>query len=233
MRFSAKKSVTLFILPFMLSAFVSACNFWQSTDNSNSTPQVDFPPSSAQIPFSNKEPEIFQTEIVISNFINGQKTERKYFIAKNGNKFVQKFDTDNENGRTFLRTGDKKMILINHESKTYREISGDQAETFSDDSLIKNLTSKWLNEKTSATFEQMETENDLSKYRVNFEDANNSEVLIFVNENLKLPVRQEFYSVAGDKKDLLYSIELQNFKTETDADLFDLPENYRKIESKK
>ena len=218
----------------LFSAFAAACGFWQSDeDNSNLSPGINFPETSAQIPFSTKEPERFQTDVVISNFINGRKTVRKYFIARDGGNFLQRFDADNEKGTSFLRTGDNKMFLVNHGSKTYREISGDQAEVFSDDSLIKNLTSKWLNEKTAATFEKLQPKENPAGYRVNFEEAKNSEVLIYVDENLNLPVRQEFYGVAGEQKTLLYSIELQNFQTETDGDIFALPEKYRKIESGK
>jgi outer membrane lipoprotein-sorting protein len=78
------------------------------------------------------------------------------------------------------------------------------------------------------------TENNLTKYRVRMGDAENpnSEILIYVDEQIKLPVRQEFYSTSGEQKTLTFAVELKNFKTEADEKLFEVPKDFRKITPK-
>lgn len=218
-------------LSILILANFSACGFWQNADNSNSLEDSEIiAENSTNIPFSTKEPEIFQAEIIVTSFADNNKIEQRYFIAKNGEKSLQKFYAGSEDERSVLRTGGRKKFLINHKLKNYREISIEKSDAFSDDSLIKDLTSKLLNEKAAADFENLGTENNLTKYRVNYEDAKNSEVLIFIDENIKLPVKQEFYSTSADgKKNLTYSVEIKNFKPQADENFFELPKDYRRI----
>lgn len=233
MRLLALKSLKFLVLPIFIAANFSACSYWQSADNSNSLKNSELiAETSTNIPFSTREPENFQAEIVVSSFANNSKTEQKYFIAKNGEKSLQKFYAGSENERSILRLSGNELFLINNKLKNYREISNEKSDVFSDDSLIKNLTSKLLNEKASAEFEKLGTENKLSKYRIKFEDAKNSEILIFVDEKINIPVKQEFYSVAGDKKTLTYAIEIKNFKPQAEENLFQLPKDYRQIDAK-
>ncbi len=230
MRLLALKSLKFTCLPILLLANFSACSWWQSADNSNALKDAEIIADIySDVPFSTKEPENFQAEIVVSSFANDNKTEQKYFIAKSGEKSLQKFYAGSENERSLLRMSGNEIFLINNKLKNYREISNDKSKAFSDDSLIKNLTSKLLNEKASANFEKLGTEKNLTKYRVKFEDAKNSEILIFVDGKIKLPVRQEFYSVAGDKKTLIYAIEIRNFKPQADEKLFELPKGFRRV----
>lgn len=216
-------------IAFLALMLCSSCNFWRSENKQNN---AEIPDAEIQtnIPFSNKEPENFQAEIVVSNFANDKKSVQKYFIAKNDKSSIQKFDFGTENERSILRTGDNKIFLINKKSKNYRELSADNSEVFSDDSLIKNLTSKWLNEKSSASFEKLGTENALTKYRVTLEDGKSSEIFIFVDEKLKIPIKQEFYSVNGEEKKLQYSVEIQKIKINIDSKLFELPKGYKIID---
>lgn len=217
----------------IILANFSACSFWQSADNSDSLKDSGIIAEiSSNIPFSTEEPKNFQGEIVVASIIDSEKSEQKYFIAKSGKQSLQKFSVGKNDERWVLRTSEDKLYFINHQTKNYREISNEGANAFSGDSLIKNLTSKWLNEKAAASFEKLGTEENVTKYRVNFEDAENTEILIFVDEKIKLPVRQEFYSVAGeDKKTLTYSIEIKNFKRQADGELFKLPKNYKLIDN--
>jgi hypothetical protein len=53
-------------------------------------------------------------------------------------------------------------------------------------------------------------------------------MLIFVDEAQNLILKQEFYSVNGEQKTLMTTIELKNLKLETEADLFIIPKDYRK-----
>ena len=91
------------------------------------------------------------------------------------------------------------------------------------------LTTEYLNQKTGATFEKIKTENDLTEYRARIENSA-TEILITVDENLHLPVKQEFYRTNGEQKILLYAVGLENFKTATDENSFVVPKDFRVIE---
>ncbi len=216
----------LFFIFFALM-LTASCRFCQTDPTRN---KIQDPESEIQtdIPFSTKEPENFQADIVVTTVINGKTAERRYLIAKNGNRSLHTFDLESENERSILRLEDK-TILIENKSKSYREISKENSANFIDDSLIKNLISKWLNEKVSASFVKLEVENGLTKYRVNLDSKTNSEILIFIDEKIQLPVRQEFYSIVENKIILNYTIELKNFKLLAEEQLFELPKDHKEI----
>ncbi len=210
-----------FIMLFTLVC-ASSCKYWQNSTNSNSNTapkQPEIAEIQSEIPFATKEPETFQAEIIIKN----EGEEEKTFIAKN-------------KGRFFTRNGDiatlqidtNKSFLINFAKKIYVENVGKSATKIdnSGETLNDFLTTEWLNQKTDAKFENLGVANGLSKYRVSFEA---SESLIFIDENYKIPVRQEFYSIEGDAKNLLYSMELQNIKLIADEQFFEIPKDFRKV----
>ncbi len=218
------------MLSIFILANVSSCSLWNRISNSDSDKNPkNNSKASANIPFSTKEPESFQAEIIVNTFINGEKNEQKYFIARKNGNSLQKFYAGSQNERSILRTAENKTFLINYQAKNYREIDSAKAPTFSEEKFIKNLTSKWLNEKASTTFEKFGAENNLTKYLVKFEDAKKSEVFIFVDEKLKLPVKQEFYSITENKKTLTFLLEMKNFKTEVDENLFELPKDFEAV----
>lgn len=211
-----------FILIFTLVC-ASSCKYWQNSANSNSQATPNTTPEIADIqsdiPFSTKEPETFQADIIIKN----EGEEDKIFIAKSQGRFFSR------NGDVAtLQTEANKSFLINFAKKIYVENIGKSAAKVesSGETLNDYLTTEWLNQKTEAKFESLGAENGLSKYRVIFES---SESLIFVDENYKIPVRQEFYSIEGETKTLTYLIELQNLKLIADESLFEVPKDFRKV----
>lgn len=212
--------------------FSQACNYWQSSDSRNANAfSVPFATQELKtnIPFSSKEPDVYQTEIVLTTYTGAGKSERRSFTARNG----AKFRSDYENKISFLQPNENERFLIHSGKKIYAE-SRTNADAASESDQIKDfLITEWLNEKRGATFENLGAENGLTKYLVRLENAANttSEMLIFVDENLKFPVKQEFYTRNGEQKNLVFSMELQNVKLQTDDKLFELPRDYRKVSS--
>lgn len=215
--FSLKIFKYLFLLALI---FCSSCRYWQNSANSNSsTNQTAVAEIESEIPFSTKEPEIFQADI-ITKF---EDNEEKSFIAQSrGRFFLRKGET------ATLQTEPNKSFLLNFEKKIYVEnieksavVKENSGETLSD-----FLTTEWLNQKTDVKFEDLGEENGLSKFRTSFE---NSETLIFVDQNFKIPIRQEFYSIEGEAKNLLYSTELQNLKLIADEQFFEIPKDFRQV----
>lgn len=214
-------SKSLKILLFFTFVFFSSCKFWQNSSNSNSnTESNNAPEIISEIPFSTKEPENYQAEMVEKLEDN---EETKIFIARSG----QRFFVRNNNFAT-LRIDANNSLSVNFNQKIYAEIQTktSASKENSGETLQDFLTTEWLNQKTEGKFENLGDENGLTKYRVKFEA---SEALIFVNENFKLPVRQEFYSLEGEEKILRMTIELQNLKLQADESLFEIPKDFRKV----
>jgi hypothetical protein len=175
-----------------------------------------------KIPFSTKEPEIFQTEIVVS--ANGQ--ERVYFVARNGENLRFDYNFTDKNRVSILQTD--KNYLIFPDKKIYAEAAGGEIPAASDD-WTKFLTTEWLNERTEANFERLDAENNLVKYRVRFNESDLSESVIYVDENLGFPVKQEFFSINGEQRTLNFTVELRNLKRQTDENTFSIPKDFRKV----
>jgi len=203
----------------------SACRFWQNATGETPSPT----PFTAEelkngIPFSAKEPEVFQTEIVVT--ANNQ--ENKMFVARSGNNRRLDYNFSAKNQLLFLQADKNYLVLPNR--KIYAENTSAENIIVSE-SWTDFLTTEWLNAKTDVRFFKLEAENNLVKYRVSFGDAENakSEALIFVDQTKNLIVKQEFYSVNGEQKILTMTVELKNLKLEAEADLFTVPKDCRKI----
>ncbi len=213
-----------FALAWVVFLLFAGCRFWQKTNdaNSNATPAVAEDLKS-EIPFSTKEPERFQAEIVIT----ANDTERKTFVARDGANRRWDFNFGAKNQLTNLQTD--KNYLILPDKKIYVEKPASQAASAPDE-WTDFLTTEWLSAKTEASYEKLETSENLTKYRVNLGSPASNEVYIYIDETLGFPVRQEFYAVvAGGQKTLTYRFELRNLKLETDSNLFAVPPDFKKV----
>ena len=217
-------------LAFVFLFCSTACSFWQTAENTNSNPPPISEETKTDIPFESKEPEIFQTEIIVTNFLNGEKTEKIYFLARSGNKSLTIFDRGEKTEHSILNDGGK-TIFINRETKTFRE-TGSVSDGVSSDETLEFLTTEWLNRKTDASFSKLGTENNLTNYRIKLGNSSESEIVLTYDENLKLPVKQEFYSISGEQKILTMTVELKNFQLSADEKLFVLPQDYKRAETK-
>lgn len=210
--------------PFVLLVLVvgSSCRFWQTAAPTGSQPAGEI---KSEIPFETKEPDIFQAEIMLTNYVNGTKSERVIKAARNGVRLRYDYPAN----IAFLQINEKERFSIETQKKIYARNrnggnAGNSGETFND-----FLTTEWLNEKRGAKFENLGSENGLAKYRVLLDENLNSEILIYIDENLKIPVKQEFYAVSGEQKTLVYSVELKNVKPEAGDSFFELPKDYKEV----
>ncbi len=227
--FLMKSYKFLFALLFLFCSV--SCSFWQTAENTNSNALKISDEAKTEIPFESKEPENFQTEIVITNFLNGEKTETNYFFARSGNKTLTVFNRGEKSETAVLSDGAKTYLLKN-ENKTFIENQNISNGVSASDETLEFLTTEWLNRKTGAGFEKLQTENNLTNYRVRLGDSTNSEIILTYDETLKIPVKQEFYSISGEQKTLTMTVELKNFQTAADEKLFILPQDYKSAETK-
>lgn len=226
------ESIKIFVVSVAL--FASSCGFWRGAENQNvnaSSRLSMAEEAKSAIPFASKEPDVYRAEIVLTNYANGEKSERKIFAARHG----AKLRCDYENKISFLQTSENEKFSLYSGKKIYAESRTNSGTSSESGNAIKDfLTTEWLNEKGGARFEKLGAENGFIKYRVKLVDAPNaaSETLIFIDENLNVPVKQEFYTISGEQKILVFSMELQNFSLEADDKLFELPSDYRKVSLK-
>ncbi len=221
------KSIKFLFYFLLISAISASCSYWQKTEPSvpdaNTFEAVEI---KSEVPFSTKEPESFQAEIVVTT--GG--TESRYFIARNGKNRRTDFNSGGKNEHLFVQNenGGKFRALPN--KKIYAETDDPTSVVGQiSDNLINSLTTQWLNRKADAKFSSLGTENNLKKYLVILGDGGNSESIIYVDDKIGLPVKQEFYSVNGGKKTLQYKVELKNIKLQASAELFEIPNDYRKV----
>ncbi len=220
----SSNSTKIFLAFALLSC--QACNFCQSkTDAIVSPKPFVVEELKSEIPFLTKEPDAFQTEIVVTAKDN---FEDKTFIAKNGtNRFIA-FDFQGKNEFALLQLGGNESFLIAPSQKIFAE---NHPETVSAESETLNdlFTAGWSNQKADAKFERLGAENNFVKYLVNLDETKKSEIIITVDEKNGLPVRQEFYSVSNEQRTLTLTMEMKNFSLQTDAKFFEVPKDYKKV----
>jgi len=203
--------------------FASACGFWHKPDAAASPPFVAAELKST-IPFSSKEPDSYQTEIVVT----ANNAEDRTFAARDKEKRLIIFNFQAESEISVLQLGAGQSFLIAANRKIYAENEkGGRSENTSD-----FFAAEWLSQKTDAQFEALAAENNLVRYRVSLDETKNSEIIVFVDTQIALPVRQEFYSVKDGEKRLNLTMELRNFSAQPDAKLFEVPKDFRKVSLK-
>jgi hypothetical protein len=215
--------VKSFLLVLVLLTFCFGCRFWQNLANTNTSPESrSFPEDKSGLPFPTLEPEIYQARIVVT----AGGVQRVTFVAKNGAKRRSDYDIGEKGIAVWLRT--EKEYLLLPGKKIYVEQAGPVRDTAPSEGL-DSLTVEWLNIKSVSTFEELGTENGLKKFSAKLNESDASEALLWIDDASGLAVKQEYYSINGDQRDLMYSIELQDLRLEAGDDLFTIPKDYRKV----
>ena len=205
-----------------IALFASACRFWQAKGDVTPSPTpVNIEEISGKIPFPTKEPDVFQTEIITT--ANG--VEDKIFTARNGENYYTIYDFQKKSEFALLQTAANGLLLIARNQKIYTE-----NQTTNDNQMTDDFpTAELLNEKPNAKYESLGAENGYAKYRIVLNDSANSEIVVTVDRNINLPVKQEFYSISGDRKTLVSTTELKNYNEQPDAQNFEIPKDYKKV----
>lgn len=207
-----------------------SCSFWRGQTNADTVPPTPFVAAElkSDVPFSTKEPAVYQTEIVTTG---ADGSEEKIFAAKNGASRLLILNFQAKTELALLHAGENQTFVFARQRKICAENKSGTAVAGSEP-LNDFLTNELINRKSGAKYETLGAENNLAKYRVIPEDAPNSETLIYVDAEIGLPVRQEFYSVAGGRKILTLTTELRSFKGQTETGVFELPKDCRRVSPK-
>lgn len=203
-----------FLASLLIFLSAAGCG-WLRPNQSTSTPLVEAPKD--RFPFKTKEPENFQCEIVETA---GEAVRRKR-LAKKGNRRRVDFDLGEKNQRALLQTDREYILDIGR--AVYAETTSGSGGQFSE------LTHELLNTGQHAEFEETGRDGNIISYVVRPADGELSEIVVYYDEAIGLPIKQEFFSLEGDARTLQFTVELINFKPEPDADIFSVPTGFRKI----
>ena len=202
------------VIAFLLLS-LPACRFWQTADK----PATLTGEAANSIPFSTKTPEIFQTQVVVT----AGATTQKYFIARSGDRWRIDYSVGRPDESSVVHNGGE--YLVSFPKKIYAEKAYAPGQAAAPDDLMSDL----LYHKPYADFEKTGRANNITTYRVNLGDAASSEALIYINDDIGMPVKQEFYSINGDRRTLEYAIEFQDLKLTAEDDLFKIPDVFKKV----
>ncbi len=208
-----------FLACILLLFATAGCGFLQTSENK---PVPLVPETKSRFPFATKEPENFQCEIVVT----AGETTRRTLLARKGDRRRVDFDLGEKKQRGILQSD--KDYLIAPGEKIYAENAAKPG-TASADAQFTELTSELLNRSNRAEFEEIGREKSVVRYRVRFNGGESDEIVIYFDETIGLPVKQEFFAVDGTEKSLQYSVELVNFRTDVDESLFAIPAGFRKV----
>ena len=217
---NSAKVLLVFLCTLML---FPACRLWQKAESETPSPFVA-EELKTDVPFSTTEPENFQAEFVVT--VNAQ--EDKILLARAGSRQFLTYNLGKNNQFSIMRTADGKNLQVVTGKKIYVENPGNSPGQ-PGDNPFDFLTAEWLSQKTAAKFERLGAENGLTKYRAVLGETGKSEVEIWVDEKIGLPVKQEFYSLGGDGKTLNLTFEMKNFTSQVNENLFEIPKDFRKV----
>jgi hypothetical protein len=142
-------------------------------------------------------------------------------LARDGVKRRIDYDPGTDEHRAVLITDKEYLLYFKRKRYEERDLTGSGA---SGDGLLSHL----LHVRDFTEFEQMRRDGSVVQFRASINESNASEVIVFFDEAIGLPVKQEFYSVEGDKRTLRYSVELRDFKKEVEPGVFEIPAGFRK-----
>ena len=228
----SQKSVIFFVIIAVLTSFFASCSWWKKLTGSPTPTPTPFVAQEipTNIPFQTKEPENYEAEFIISAFSGDEKTIKKTFTAKNGIKYFTTFNQGEKSAFSTFRNETGNFFLISDDKKVFtEEMQAANLQPENEESVKSFLMTEWLNGKTNAAFDNLETKNNITTFRVNLDSAQNTEILLYVDENLKMPIKQEFYSLSSGEKKLMFSAEIANFKSPANEKYFQLPAGYKKV----
>ncbi|MDQ3820261.1 MAG: DUF4412 domain-containing protein [Acidobacteriota bacterium] len=229
-----------------LSLAVASCKRSEVTENqnigaANSNGATEETYSSP--PFATKEPERYQAlRVITSSSGAGESVNSQTFIARDGVRRREDYETAGVKVSLLELPAGTYVLLP--EKRMYAELKPEAGDgggagtqppppDFSPDKLLNEV-------RPEAHYERLgpETLNGraTTKYRVTLKGMTGAaretaaESLVWVDENLGMPVKTEMSSAGGPQGGAHVIMELRDIKETVDANLFDIPQDYRKTD---
>ncbi len=181
--------------------------------------------SKGKFPFSTREPETFQADLVMTN----GKDEDHWFVARHGDKWRYDIFRGGERWISLLRSD--KLYYVDHQKKVYWEMP-ESGNSGGEPGYLSELTRNFFRGEEHREFDEIGRENGLIEYKVRDTDQSAGEIVIYVDAASGVMVRQEFTAKGGDNNSeppILSVYEVKNLKMDVDDSVFDIPQGYKKI----
>ena len=210
----------IFHASWLLSIVFAGCSLWRSDPNPTTTLASS---TTNEFPFSIREPEVFQAEIVIRT---GEE-ERHILVARSSNQRRIDYDVGTDHRRAVLITDKEYLLSFKRKEYTERPLISDLS------SVDSTLTGHLMTGRDYSDFEEVGRDGTVIRYRARVNEGSASEILIFFDQSVGLPVKEEFYSIEGETRTLQYSFELRGFKNEVDDSVFQIGKEFRKVNNER
>lgn len=171
--------------------------------------------SSSEYPFSTKEPEVYQADVVVT----AGGTETRWTVARNGEKWRTDIYAGADMIVSLLRSD--KLYNVDHRKKTFWEINEKQGT-----GDISDIARSFFRGYEHNDFDETAREGTIIKYKVRPIDKRPGSILISINTESGMMIRQEFLAADGGVQ---YVYELRNLKLSVDDSTFTIPPDYRKV----
>jgi hypothetical protein len=245
-----RRSAVLFLLTFLLAT--ASCKKSEVAGNQNGVAANGgggMEETLTTPPFATKEPERYQALRVITSSTGSEansavavdSSTSQTFIARDGERRREDYETPGGTKISFLQLPNGIYALL-PEQKMYAEWKQEAGSAgegraasvppdFSPDKLLNEARPEAHYEKLGA-----ETVNgrETAKYRVTLRGKTGAakemttESLIWVDETLGMPIKSEMILNGGAR----VLMELRDIRETVDASLFELPQDYRKVEER-
>lgn len=211
-------AVKYFLFGSILLIATAGCG---SSENGSESSPVPVPGPPRSIPFATKEPDVYSAGLVV---ITGS-SERKFAIVRDNTRLRIDFEVGTPAHSVYIRTSER--YFVDPVNRSFAEISGSGDPHIGPEFVI-DLANQLLKAKIYTDFEEVDSQRGLRVFRSMMNGSPKSEVLIYVDELLGMPVRQEFYSVEAEHRIMSYAVELRDFSTSIDPGAFEIPKDFRK-----
>ncbi|MGB7069993.1 MAG: hypothetical protein WBD22_10915 [Pyrinomonadaceae bacterium] len=212
----------LFLVTVGLFAFSAACSWWNESQNTAPLPVAETQTKNRS-GFVPREPEIYQADVEITF----GESVRRLFVARNGLKRRFEFDLGEKFGVTQLILDKTILILPAHKVFSHVDPSGSGLTAL--ESYPSVDAGGWLNALPDSEYEELAEENGLKRYSVTIDGSDSSEIIAHVDVATGIPLKQEFFSLVGDKRTLQYTVEFQDLRLEAADSLFIIPDGFRRV----
>jgi hypothetical protein len=223
----AQKLPRLLVLCLLTGVLYSCSSRPSPTTNTNAAEQI----VSSTPPFRTKEPDKYRA-LRTTTFINsaGLPKATKTLIARDG-----AFRREENNELVVLETDKGRFLLLPH-ARIYAEaqpstaatsIAGDQE---TDASAERLLHQEAIATKYEKLGDEVVSGRNATKYRITVnisgaENVSTNETLLWIDENLGMPIKSEAKGNDGSKT----LMELSDILLDVDKTLFQIPTGYKKV----
>ncbi len=207
-------------LPVFLAALSISCS--GGSDSNSDTPAITGSDAERSIPFLTKEPDVYTATVEFSSL---GRTEQK-FIAKKGRM-----------RRIEHRVGTPQQLVVIESDLRYVIDPLRKVYTILDDTagteepeFVRDLTNQLLASREDAQFEKLSDSDGFERYKITLDSRLSSEIIIYVDPNLQMPVKQEYFSVNGNEKAATFSVIFKEVTLTADDSLFEVPSDHKRID---